>query len=158
MKGVIQMTQQINGLYFFLFLLLITTVLLSSATPSVAELEQCGKLDPAYQADPDAVAILKQVAQPTEIVLFYGTWCKDSHREIPRFLKIMELAENPNLNVTEYEVNREKKDVLGKFEMYGIEFVPTFIVIRNGRELGRIVETPNKSLAEDLAAIMSSRN
>ena len=70
----------------------------------------------------------------------------------------MELAENPNLNVTEYEVNREKKDVLGKFEMYGIEFVPTFIVIRNGRELGRIVETPNKSLAEDLAAIMSSRN
>ena len=152
------MSQQKNVFDFFLLLLLTITVLLSSATPSIAELEQCGKLDPSYQPKPDAVAILKQVTQPTEIVVFYGSWCTDSQREIPRFLKILEMVDNPNLTVTEYEVNRQKKDVLGKFEMFGIEFVPTFIVIRNGRELGRIVEEPYKTLAEDLATIMASEN
>lgn len=138
--------------------LLMTTLLLVSATSSLADLEQCGKLDPSYQPDPGAVEVLKQVVQPTEIVLFYGTWCSDSHREIPRFLKIMEMADNRNLTVTEYEVNRQKKDALGRFEMFGVEFVPTFIMMRNGKELGRIVERPEKSLAEDLAAIISSED
>jgi thiol-disulfide isomerase/thioredoxin len=148
-----------KGLSGFLWrFLLVTALLLITAASSLADLEQCGKLDPSYQPEPGAIEVLKQVVQPTEIVLFYGTWCSDSHREIPRFLKIMEMADNRNLTVTEYEVNRQKKDALGKFEMFGVEFVPTFIMMRNGKELGRIVERPEKSLAEDLAAIISVEN
>lgn len=149
------MSQQKNVIAF---LFLIVTAVILSAIPSIAELVQCGKLDPSYQPEPAAVAIMKQVKQPTEIVVFYGSWCTDSQREIPRFLKILEMVENPNLTVTEYEVNRQKKDVLGKFEMFGVEFVPTFVVIRNGRELGRIVEEPENTLAEDLAAIMKPKD
>ena len=135
-----------------------TTILFSAATSSKAEIRQCGEMDPSYHPDPAAIATLQQVEQPTEIVVFFGAWCTDSHREIPRFLKIIETVNNQDITVTDYGVNRQKQDELGQFEIYGIEFVPTFIVIRNGIELGRIVERPDRSLAEDLAAIMSSVN
>jgi len=144
--------------YLLILAVLSSAILFSTATPSKAELEQCGVLDPSYRPDPAAIATLQQVAQPTEIVVFYGAWCTDSHREIPRFLKIIETVDNQKITVTDYGVNRQKQDELGKFEIYGIEFVPTFIVIRNGIELGRIIERPDRSLAEDLAAIMSSEN
>ena len=144
--------------YLLILAVLSSAILFSAATPSNAELEQCGVLDPSYRPDPAAIATLQQVAQPTEIVVFYGAWCTDSHREIPRFLKIIETVDNQKITVTDYGVNRQKQDELGKFEIYGIEFVPTFIVIRNGIELGRIIERPDRSLAEDLAAIMSSEN
>lgn len=144
--------------YLLIMTVLSTAILLSAATPSKAEIEQCGVLDPSYRPDPAAIATLQQVEQPTEIVVFYGAWCTDSHREIPRFLKIIETVDNQNITVTDFGVNRQKQDELGKFEIYGIEFVPTFIVMRNGMELGRIIERPVMSLAEDLAAIMSSEN
>lgn len=144
--------------YLSILAVLSTAILFMAATPSNAELEQCGMLDPSYRPDPAAIATLQQVEQPTEIVVFYGAWCTDSHREIPRFLKIIETVNNQNIIVTDYGVNRQKQDELGKFEIYGIELVPTFIVIRNGIELGRIIERPDRSLAEDLAAIMSSKN
>ena len=144
--------------YLLILAVLSATILFSSATSSNAEIEQCGELEPSYHPDPAAIATLQQVEQPTEIVVFYGAWCTDSHREIPRFLKIIETVDNQNITVTDYGVNRQKQDELGQFEIYGIEFVPTFIVIRNGIELGRIIELPNKSLVEDLAELMTSRN
>jgi len=144
--------------HLLILLTLTTGIHLSTSTTATAELQQCGVLDPSYRPDSTAIETLRQVEQPTEIVVFYGAWCTDSHREIPRFLKIIETVENQNIIVTDYGVNRQKQDELGKFKTYDIKFVPTFIVIRNGVELGRIIERPNKSLAEDLAAIMTSEN
>ena len=144
--------------YLLILTVLSTAILFSSVSASKAEIEQCGELEPSYRPDPAAIETLQQVEQPTEIVVFYGAWCTDSHREIPRFLKIIETVNNQEITVTDYGVNRQKQDELGEFEIYGIEFVPTFIVIRNGIELGRIIERPDRSLAEDLAAIMSSKN
>ena len=105
--------------FFYLLILAVLSpaTLFSAATPSNAELEQCGVLDPSYRPDPAAIATLQQVAQPTEIVVFYGAWCTDSHREIPRFLKIIETVDNQKITVTDYGVNRQKQDELGRFEM-----------------------------------------
>ncbi|MBW2475936.1 MAG: thioredoxin family protein [Deltaproteobacteria bacterium] len=110
--------------------------------------------DPNYRPNRQAIEFLQQVTDSVQIVVFHGTWCKDCQREIPRFKKILEIADNPNIIVTEYEVNPQKKDALGKFQEYQITLVPTFIVIRDNQELGRITETPQKSLEEDLAAIL----
>jgi thiol-disulfide isomerase/thioredoxin len=116
-----------------------------------------GKSDPKYQPRLEAVSILQKVAEDTEIILFHGAWCSDCRREVPRFMRILEVVDNSHLRLTEYEVNREKQDVLGKFEEYGVKFVPTFIVVREGGEMGRIVEKPQKSLEDDLAAILAGK-
>lgn len=117
-----------------------------------------GTTDVDYQLDPVALEALRQIAQPVEIVLVCGAWCPDSQREVPRFMRILKLADNTGITLTECEVNRKKQDAAGKAEEYSIRFVPTFIVIRGGTELGRIVETPEKSLEEDLVAILESKD
>lgn len=114
-------------------------------------------VDLAYQPDPAALTFLQQIDQPVEIVLVYGAWCPDSQREVPRFMRILNLADNPRITLAEYAVDRKKQDAAGKAEEYGIRFVPTFIVIRDGTELGRIVETPERSLEEDLVTILEGK-
>jgi len=46
------------------------------------------------------------------------------------------------------------KTLSNDIDVYGVENVPTFIFFRNGEELGRIIEAPDKSLEEDMAGII----
>lgn len=111
-------------------------------------------VDRDYTPNPEAIAVLQQIDRPVEIVLFHGAWCKDCQREVPRFMRILEMVGNPLFHLEDYEVNPQKRDALGKFEEYGIKFVPTIIFLREGKELGRIVERPRLSLEDDFAAIV----
>jgi thiol-disulfide isomerase/thioredoxin len=142
-----------------LLAVVLTGLLLCSSLTLAGEAENLTKAsDVTYQPAAAAINTLQQVAQPHEIVLFHGAWCADCQREVPRFMRILELADNPQLQLVEYEVNPQKQDVMGKFQEYGIESVPTFIVMSNGKELGRITEKPEQSLEEDLAAIVFVEN
>jgi thiol-disulfide isomerase/thioredoxin len=87
------------------------------------------------------------------VIVFLGTWCSDTHRELPRFLKIIE-TENIPISILELHALNHKKqsgDVLPV--AFGIRYVPTFIFIKNGKEIGRIVEMPKMSLEEDIVEI-----
>lgn len=114
-------------------------------------------VDDEYQTNQVAIARLKQVKEPTELILFHGAWCADCQREVPRLMAVLQEVDNDRLQLVEYEVGRDKQDVLGKFEDYGIRMVPTIIVLQGGRELGRVVESPENSLEEDLANILSRK-
>jgi len=131
--------------------------LILSCGIALADQNPTKQSDAEYRPVPEAIVALQAVNRPTEIVLFHGAWCKDCQREVPRFMRILEMVNNPQIQLIEYEVNPQKKDALGKFEEYGIQRVPTFIVIRSGRELGRIVERPEKSLEEDLVTILQGQ-
>jgi hypothetical protein len=54
-------------------------------------------------------------------------------------------------------VNREKECPFEKKDCktWDIAYVPTFVVYRNDIEIGRIVENPQRSLAEDFDEIFS---
>jgi len=41
-----------------------------------------------------------------------------------------------------------------KVEKQKIEKIPTFIFIMNGKEIGRIIESPNESLEKDMLKII----
>ncbi len=90
------------------------------------------------------------------MIIFLGTWCGDTQRELPRFQKIIETEKIP-LRVIEYHaLNRNKESGEALPAEYGIRFVPTFVFLRNGKEIGRIVEAPRKSLEEDIVDIFSA--
>jgi rhodanese-related sulfurtransferase len=95
--------------------------------------------------------------QQTSVVLFLGTWCKDSISEAPKFLKTYDLAANPNFLLEIYAVDRKKKDGLGMAERFKLERVPTVIFLRDGKEMSRIVEYPKKSMEEDFLRIVELR-
>lgn len=88
------------------------------------------------------------------MLVFLGTWCSDTKRELPRFFKSMDQAGLSEPQVTLIGLDRSKKDTEELTEKWQIEFVPTFIFIRNGRELGRIVETPEDTLEGNIAQIL----
>jgi thiol-disulfide isomerase/thioredoxin len=110
-----------------------------------------------YEPSSEALAFLKGIDQPVTIEVFYGSWCSDSIREVPRFIKIMDLVKNKNLQITFIGVDRSKKQPAEKTEGKNIEFVPTFIVLRDGKEAGRIIESPKVSLEQDLADILKKK-
>jgi hypothetical protein len=90
-----------------------------------------------------------------EIDVYLGTWCSDSRKNVPGFIKIMDIALVKSLKVKYFDVSRKaNKDVKYYVEDLKVERVPTFIVYRDGKEIGRIVENPENSLIEDLIEII----
>lgn len=111
-----------------------------------------------YEADNEIIEKLNTVQDSILVDVFMGTWCHDSKREVPAFFKVMELIENPLITAkyTALEYRRRgPKDII---EKNNIKRTPTFIVYKNGKEIGRIIEEVKKSVEADLFKIISSNN
>jgi len=108
-----------------------------------------------YQLDQQSLDPLKNLAKDVQIIVFLGTWCLDSQREVPRFLKIIEAIQNSRISVKMLGLDRTKRDPGGIAEAHDIQFVPTFVVLQEGAEVGRIVEQPIVSIEHDLAEIIA---
>ncbi len=95
------------------------------------------------------------------IQVFMGTWCGDSKREVPRFMKLMNEISFPENKITYIGVGGSDslvKQSPGHEEKgKGIFRVPTFIIYKNGIELSRINEYPVNSLEKDLLQIMTNQ-
>ena len=109
-----------------------------------------------YTPSEDAVNTLKKFAgHSLEVEIFLGTWCIDSRREVPRFFKLLDqinIIADQNIRI--WAVDREKKLETGLARERDIYRVATFIFFDGKRELGRIIETPDISLEEDLLSIL----
>jgi thiol-disulfide isomerase/thioredoxin len=104
---------------------------------------------------PEFIALISQVSEGADFLVFLGTWCGDSRREVPRFLRIVQEAGIDEDHVQLYNLDHSKKSPDGLTERWAIERVPTFIVLRHGREVGRIVERPRSTLEGDLLSILA---
>jgi len=63
---------------------------------------------------------------------------------VPQFFKLQEMSGVPDSLITFFGVNRKKKSLEGIAEAFGITNVPTIIVMKNGKEIGRVVEYGKK--------------
>jgi thiol-disulfide isomerase/thioredoxin len=117
------------------------------------------RLEEQYQPDEDIVEQLKQAGSDCKIVVFFATWCGDSRREVPRFIKIIDdAALKKRLNIEYWAVDRKKELENGLPQKNRIEYVPTFIFFEKGKEVGRIVESPKRSLEQDMLDILRKCN
>lgn len=94
-----------------------------------------------------------QALSGTRIVVLFGSWCHDSEREVPRLLKLIEGSGVKLESLQLHAVDRSKQHPANLHTQFALRYTPTFIVLRDGNELGRIIEKPQQSLAADLAAI-----
>ncbi len=88
------------------------------------------------------------------IILVLATWCHDSKEQVPRFYRILDDAKLSDDILTVICVDGNKTGGELPIEHLGIERVPTFIFYRDGEEIGRIIETPEISLEEDMWSII----
>ncbi len=87
-------------------------------------------------------------------ILFGGSWCGDSVEEMPKLYETLSMAGISYDAVALYGLDRDKKEPSGIAAEMNIEKVPTLIIMKDGKEIGRIVETPVKSWEEDLHAAL----
>ncbi len=109
-----------------------------------------------YTFDKAVAAQLEEVLKDKEIIVFMGTWCEDSQREVPRLAKILANT-NHLIGPKIVAVNRDKDIPEGLERFENIAYVPTIIILENEKELGRIVESTQESLEKDLLAIASGK-
>lgn len=90
------------------------------------------------------------------LIIFAGTWCGDTKNLLPKFFATTDAAGFPENRITLIGVDRSKKTLYNLTEAFGVANVPTFIVMKNGKEIGRVVEygkigAPDKEVAQIIA-------
>jgi thiol-disulfide isomerase/thioredoxin len=109
-----------------------------------------------YQFNTDAVNKLADISKnDITIKIVLGTWCPDSRREVPRFIRVLDLWQFPADKVTFIGVDNAKLSPVGEYEKLDIQRVPTFIFYKNNIESGRIIENPVTSLEQDMVNILT---
>ncbi|MBV8201154.1 MAG: hypothetical protein JOZ15_11080, partial [Acidobacteria bacterium] len=120
------------------------------------------------EAKPDLAAAraLAAVAPGAEVTVLLGTWCTDSRREISRLWKALDAigagaGGGPRgglpFTLTYIGVDEAKKQPAAAVAAAGLEYVPTLIVRRDGREVGRIVESAPHGVEVDLLALLDGK-
>lgn len=153
--------------YLFLFLGLVLF-----AKPTLAQVELVGPLTPdvilqkipewkpfvdGYSPQLDLISRLQAVPEEVRVEIFLGTWCPDCRQHVSAYFKIMDMVRNPMIRTTYTGVPRDRAARGPYIEGKNIERLPTFIVFFRDAEVGRIIETPRKSVEEDLWEILGPR-
>lgn len=110
----------------------------------------------AYIVNASAVAQLQQLPSNVTIIVFAATWCEDTQKLLPQFFRVINAAGIHDKKITMYMVDRDKHTPEGLEQQFQITRVPTFIVCKNGIEIGRITEQVSQSIEADLADMLSN--
>lgn len=113
-----------------------------------------------YDVDKSIITELTPHLNDFNILLFMGTWCGDSKREVPRFYKILEACNFPMEQLQVIAVSNKpymyKQSPNHDEAGLNIHRVPTFIFYKDQKEVNRIVEHPVNSLEQDMLDIVNS--
>ena len=109
---------------------------------------QYGKPDDA------AVAAFQQNKAKFTMVVFGGTWCGDTQSLLPKFYKLIDKSGYPETSITLIAVDRQKTTSDNSHKTYSIINVPTFIILKDGKEVGRVVEYGKGDMVKELGEIV----
>ncbi len=92
------------------------------------------------QADITAVEAFSKKADKFSILVFGGTWCHDTQNLLPVLYRLIDKSGYPEKKVTVVMVDRKKQALNDLPQQYNLKNTPTFIVLHDGKEVGRIIE------------------
>ena len=93
-----------------------------------------------YTPHASAVAEFKEKGSKVQVIAFVGTWCEDTKYIFPKFFSILNASAFPADHLTLVGVDRNKKTIGHLAEALNVLNVPTFIILKDGKEVGRVVE------------------
>jgi hypothetical protein len=115
----------------------------------------------AYKVDSPVAESLRSALTSKRFLIFMGTWCGDSRREVPRMFKLLDYcgvkASQIQLILVSNEQANYKQSPGHEEQGLDIHRVPDLLVYSDNKELGRIVESPVASLEKDLAVILNGK-
>lgn len=135
----------------------------------IGEIDEDGLRNPVFLEDwdiaqeeytPDKLTVKKlrkffRKNKDVRVKVFFASWCGDSKEHVPHFEKLAQKAKIKNVKYI--ALSRKKSLPDEDISSYEIDYVPTFIIYKDNREIGRIIETPEVSLEKDLYRIISNQ-
>ena len=112
----------------------------------------------SYKPEEAALEEIKNNINEYDIKIFMGTWCSDSQREVPKFIKLLELSDYDMDRLEINGVTRNKTLPDDYQESYNIIYVPTIIFFKDGKEVNRFVEYPQQDFEQDIADIVTGED
>jgi hypothetical protein len=94
----------------------------------------------SYLPDTIAVNLINKNKDSLHFLIFLGTWCEDSQQIIPKLFKLLHTAKFPSEKISLLGVDRKKKTSGYLSEALNVSRVPTILLMKNGKELDRIIE------------------
>lgn len=111
-----------------------------------------------YHPAPNVMEKLRPLMDDVTIMLFMGTWCHDSQREVPRLMKLLKLVEFDASNLRIIGLSTNKTSSFGIEQVFNIKRTPTIVLFHDGTDIGRVVERPQTTLEQDMLAIIEGRD
>ncbi|MHA4808352.1 thioredoxin family protein [Flavitalea flava] len=112
-----------------------------------------------YTPPPGEVAVLAAKGIQVRFLVFGGTWSPDTRYLLPKFFSLLDAASIPGKQVTLIGVDRDKHAADHLAEDLHITRLPTFIVLKDGKEIGRVEELGKTGQWEkEIAGIVSGSN
>jgi thiol-disulfide isomerase/thioredoxin len=118
-----------------------------------AEYREAARL---YTPDRVAVEAIRQSKKPLEIEAFFATWCQHCKVFMPKFLRVMKDAANPNIKLTLIGVPKGFGAEKGPWEGKGIQSIPTITVRYQGKDVTRLGSHDTAIPEAELAGIISA--
>lgn len=94
----------------------------------------------SYKPDMAVLNAMEAAKGKIQFVVFGGTWCEDTQFILPKFFKLQELSGVPDNSISFFGVDRKKKTLGNLADAFKITNVPTIIIMKDGKETGRLVE------------------
>ncbi|WP_192823444.1 thioredoxin family protein [Rufibacter sp. LB8] len=107
-----------------------------------------------YKPNEKLMEELVPLLEGVTIKAFIGSWCLDSQRELPRLFKILDAARIPYSRMEMTSLREDKSALNNEDKTYSITAVPTFILYKDGKEVGRIVETAYPTLEMNMITLL----
>jgi thiol-disulfide isomerase/thioredoxin len=107
-----------------------------------------------YQPEENSMTYLRNYQDSVEVVVFYGSWCRESRKYLPGLVKTLHEAGNDRVKVRYIGVDRKKKFPEEFLNKHQIKYIPTVVVLKGNAETGRIVEKPRERIETDLVEIL----
>lgn len=115
-----------------------------------------------YKVNDSIASAMTPLLSNKKFLLFMGTWCGDSRREVPRMFKILHSSgiKDSQVKMVMLDDHDSTYKQSPQHEERGLNIhrVPTLVVYENDSEIGRIVESPVVSLEKDLLNILSHKS
>jgi thiol-disulfide isomerase/thioredoxin len=108
----------------------------------------------AYQPKDSIVQLIKAHVSDLGFMVFAGSWCGDTQKELPAFFKVAQLSNIKENQIQLIMLDRNKISWFMNPKIMGVKHIPCIIVYRKDKEIGRIIETVKVSMEEDLLNII----
>ncbi len=108
-----------------------------------------------YKPDTNQINSLKPLAKDIKVLVFSGSWCSDTQRDLPKFYKVAELMGMHTNQISLIMVDRNKKCDHIDLEILQVKNIPAFIFYFEGKEKGRIIEHTTVNMETDILNIFN---